>query len=96
MRRNKTQSLSEVLNDLINEYRIGPRLREAAVINAWSKITGKAISSRTSKIYMKNGILHIHLTSSVVKSELLMLREALRDQLNKEAGANVVKDIVIH
>jgi hypothetical protein len=96
MRRNKTQQLSEVLSDLINEYRIGPRLREAAVINAWSRITGKAISSRTSRIYMKDGILHVHLTSSVVKSELMMLREALRDQLNKEAGAVTVKDIIIH
>jgi len=32
----------------------------------------------------------------VVKSELMMLREALRDQLNKEAGAVTVKDIIIH
>lgn len=81
---------------MINEYRLGPRLREAAVINAWEKITGKAISSRTSAIYMKNGVLHIHLTSSVVKNELMMLRDALREQLNREAGGDAVKEIVLH
>lgn len=96
MRRNKTQTLSEVLNDLVREYRLGPKLSEAAVINAWDKVTGKAITSRTSSIYIKNGVLHVHLTSSVVKNELMMLREALRERLNREAGSEVVKEIVIH
>jgi hypothetical protein len=96
MRRNKTQTLGEVINDLINEYRIEPRLREAAVINAWSKLTGKAISSKTSSIYIKNGILHVHITSSVVKNELMMLRDPLRERLNREAGGNAIKEIVIH
>lgn len=96
MRRSKTQTLGEVLGDLINEYRIGPKLREAAVINAWSRITGKAISSRTSSIYIKNGVLHVHVTSSVVKNELMMLKDALRDQLNREAGGTPVKEIIVH
>jgi hypothetical protein len=96
MRRSKTQTLSEVLHDFIDEYRLGPKLREAAVINAWDKITGKAISSRTSSIYIKNGILHVHITSSVVKNELMMLRDPLRERLNSEAGGETVKEIIIH
>jgi hypothetical protein len=96
MRRNKTQTISEVLNDLVKEYRLGPKLREAAVINAWDNVTGKAITSRTSSIYIKNGVLHVHITSSVVKNELMMLREALRERLNREVGGEVVKEIVIH
>lgn len=96
MRRNKTQTISEVLNDLVKEYRLGPKLREAAVINAWDNVTGKAITSRTSSIYIKNGVLHVHITSSVVKNELMMLREALRERLNREVGSEVVKEIVIH
>lgn len=96
MRRNKTLTLREVLNDLIDEYRIGPKLREASVINLWSEVTGKAISSRTSKIYIRDGVLHVYLTSSVVKNELMMLREALRQRLNKDAGEEVVREIVLH
>lgn len=96
MRRNKTLTLREVLNDLISEYRIGPKLREASVINLWGEVTGKAISSRTSKIYIRDGVLHVYLTSSVVKNELMMLREALRQRLNKDAGEEVVREIVLH
>jgi len=96
MRRNKTLTIREVLNDLITEYRIGTKLREASVINLWSEVTGKAISSRTSKIYIRDGVLHVYLTSSVVKNELMMLRDALRQRLNKDAGEEVVREIVLH
>lgn len=96
MRRNKTLTIREVLNDLIAEYRIGGKLREASVINIWSEVTGKAISSRTSKIYIRDGVLHVYLTSSVVKNELMMLREALRERLNKDAGEEVIREIVLH
>ncbi len=96
MRRNKTLSMKEVLNDLIQEYRIGPKLREASVINLWSSITGKVITARTKKIYIRDGVLHVYLTSSVVKNELMMLREALREKLNNEAGEDVVREIVFH
>jgi len=59
--------------------------------NSWEEIVGKAISSRTTKIFIKDHILHVHLSSSVVRNELLMLREALREKLNKKAGSEVVK-----
>jgi hypothetical protein len=39
--------------------------------------------------------LYVHLNSSVVRNELLMLREALREKLNKKAGSEVIKDIVL-
>ena len=96
MRRNKTQTIKEVMDDLIREYKLGPRLKEASVINIWESMAGRAISSRTSKVYIRDGIMHVHLKSSVVRNELMMLRESLREQLNRRAGEEVVKEIVIH
>jgi hypothetical protein len=95
MRRSKTISLAEAVKDYITEMNIGGKLSEAGVINSWEEIVGKAISSRTSKIYIKDHILFVHLNSSVVRNELLMLRQVLKDKLNEKAGAEVVKDIVL-
>jgi len=39
--------------------------------------------------------LHVHLNSSVVRNELLMLREVLREKLNSKAGSEVIRDIVL-
>ena len=95
MRRSKTISLAEALKEYITEMNMGGKLSEIGVINSWEEIVGKAISSRTSKIYMKDHVLFVHLNSSVVRNELLMLREVLKAKLNEKAGSEVVKDIVL-
>ena len=95
MRRSKTISLAEAVNDYIKEMNLGEKLSEVGVLNSWEEIVGKAISSRTTRIYIKDHILYVHLSSSVVRNELLMLREALKAKLNEKAGIEVVKDIVL-
>jgi len=95
MRRSKTISLAEAIKDYINEMKLGGKLSEVGTINSWEEIVGKAISSRTTRIYIKDHVLYVHLNSSVVRNELLMLREVLKEKLNEKAGAEVVKDIVL-
>jgi hypothetical protein len=94
MRRSKTISIAEAVNDYIKEMNLGSKLSEVTIINSWEEIVGKAISSRTTKIYIKDHTLYVHLSSSVVRNELLMLREALREKLNGKAGTEVIKEIV--
>lgn len=95
MRRSKTISLAEALQDYVREMNLGDKLREVSVIESWESIVGKAISSRTSKVYIKDGVLFVHLKSSIVRNELMMLREALREKLNNQAGKEVIKEIVL-
>lgn len=95
MRRSKTISLAEAVKDYLIEMNLGGKLTEVGVINSWDEIVGKAISSRTTKIYIKDHILYVHLNSSVVRNELLMLREVLKEKLNEKAGSEVIKDIVL-
>jgi predicted nucleic acid-binding Zn ribbon protein len=95
MRRSKTISLAEAVSDYIKEMNLAGKLSEIAVINSWEEIVGKAISSRTTKIYIKEHKLYVHLNSSVVRNELLMLREVLKEKLNNKAGSEVIKDIVL-
>jgi hypothetical protein len=95
MRRSKTISLAEAINDYIREMNLDGKLSEVSVINSWEETVGKAISSRTTRIYIKDHILYVHLNSSVVRNELLMLRQALMEKLNEKAGSEVIKDIVL-
>ncbi len=95
MRRSKTISIAEAVTDYIKEMNLGEKLSEAGVINSWEETVGKAISSRTTKIYIKDHVLYVHLSSSVVRNELLMLREALRAKLNQKAGTEAIKEIVL-
>ena len=95
MRRSKTISLAEAVRDYIKEMNLGDKLSEVGVINSWEETVGKAISSRTTKIYIRDHVLYVHLNSSVVRNELLMLREVLREKLNQKAGSEVIKEIIL-
>jgi predicted nucleic acid-binding Zn ribbon protein len=95
MRRSKTITLAEAVNDYIREMNLGGKLSEVNIINSWEEIVGKAISSRTTKIFIKEHILYVHLNSSVVRNELLMLREVLKEKINEKAGSEVIRDIIL-
>lgn len=95
MRRSKTITLAEALKDYIKEMKLEGKLNEIGLINSWEEVVGKAISTRTSKVYIKDHVLYVHLSSSVVRNELLMLRQALKEKLNEKAGSEVIKDIVL-
>ena len=95
MRRSKTISLAEAIKDYVKEMNMEGKLNEIGLINSWEEIVGKAISSRTSKIYIRDHVLYINLNSSVVRNELLMLRQELIEKLNQKAGTEVIRDIVL-
>jgi predicted nucleic acid-binding Zn ribbon protein len=95
MRRSKTISLAEAIKDYVKEMNMEGKLNEVGLINSWEEIVGKAISSRTSNIYIKDRVLYVHLNSSVVRNELLMLRQELMEKLNQKAGTEVIRDIVL-
>jgi hypothetical protein len=48
----------------------------------------------TQQIYIKNQSLYVHLTSPILRQELMMTRETLVHRLNEKAGAQVITDIV--
>ncbi len=95
MRRSKTISLAEALKDYIREMNMEEKLIEVNLVNSWEELVGKAISARTTRIYIKENTLYIHLNSSVVRNELLMLREVLMEKLNEKAGFEIIKGIVV-
>ncbi len=95
MRRSKTISLAEAIQDYIREMKLDKGLDEIGLITSWEEIVGKAIAVRTKKLYIRDAILYVHLNSSVVRNELLMLRQALMEKLNKKAGKEIIKDIIL-
>lgn len=74
---------------------IDNRLKEVSLLNSWEDIAGRAIAKRTTKVIMKDGTMFIYLSSPVVRNELMMIRESLRERLNEEAGEELVKEIVL-
>lgn len=94
MRRSNTQSLAEALRDYISEMRMERKLKEVDVVQSWESLLGKTIARYTRNIYLSKGILFVEITSPVVKNELMMMREEIRQRLNKQADEEMITKIV--
>jgi len=94
MKRSNTLHVSQALKEFIQETRIDGKLKEVDIINHWETLLGRTISRYTRKIYIANHVLYVEISSPVVKSELVMMREEIREKLNRQVGEEIVRQIV--
>jgi hypothetical protein len=94
MKKSNTQSISDVLESFFKENPLLARkLAETRLINSWGKVLSPAILRYTGQLFIKNQCLYVKINSSIVKSELILCREQLIRDLNKEAGEPVITNI---
>lgn len=96
MKRRNTQSLGEVIRDFFEENtELYDKILDIRIERAWGEVLGPMVLQYTRNIYVKDHVLYVSLTSSVLRSELVLCRERLVKSLNEYAKATVIKDIVI-
>jgi len=94
MKRVNTQLIGTALDNFFEQNpELANKLAEVRLINSWKTVLGPSVSRFTNNLFIKKRTLYVHLTSSVLKSELLMCREQLIKKLNDEAGRNVIDSI---
>jgi len=71
------------------------KLAEINIINKWEDIVGKLISSQTEKMYFHEGKLFLQISSAPLRQELNYQRFKIVELVNKEAGIELIKDVVV-
>jgi predicted nucleic acid-binding Zn ribbon protein len=96
MKRRNTQSIGEVLKGFFEDNaELYEKMLETRVQRGWGEILGPMILQYTRNVYIKNHVLYVSLTSSVLRNELTLSREKLIKSLNEYAGSDVIHDIII-
>jgi predicted nucleic acid-binding Zn ribbon protein len=93
MRRRETQTIGDVLREVLHNQHLDGKLNETRLLNAWPEVLGPAITKYTGEAYIKNKVLYVKIASSVLRNELMMSREKLINSLNERVGAKVITDI---
>ena len=94
MRKSNTQKIDLVIREFLSEAKIDRKLKEVHLVSEWERLMGRMIASRTRNIYIRDKTLFVQVTSSVVKNELIMMRQNIMDRLNEIAGEKLVERIV--
>ncbi|HHT22063.1 MAG TPA: DUF721 domain-containing protein [Bacteroidales bacterium] len=94
MRRKNTESLRDVLAQVLKQNKMDMKLYETRVIQSWPVVLGENIRQYTTDLYFSNKKLYVKLSSSVLRQELFLAREEIIKSLNRHVGADVVTEIV--
>jgi len=95
MRRNETRPIGEVIKECLDDLKINQTLKEKRLVSQWGDLLGKAVAVRTKQVYIKDRTLFVHMTSSVARNELLMMRQAILEKMNETAGEKLIDSVVI-
>jgi hypothetical protein len=96
VKRSNESSLKEVIDQLIETYKLRDKLNEVKIRRAWELIMGNAVSNRTTAILIKEGVLHLRISSAALREELTFQRARILELMNKELGGEFLKSVVIN
>lgn len=89
-----TSSLGEVINQLIDTYRLRDKLHEAGMEKAWAKVMGGPVMNRTASIKLQGKKLIIRLTSAPLRQELSYRTADICREMNQELGEPYLEEVI--
>lgn len=94
MKRKNAEQIGQLIQQYLRRECLETPLNEQRLLASWSEVLGPAMAAYTREIYIRNQVLYVHLSSAVLRQELMMGREMLVRSLNRKVGATVITDIV--
>ena len=88
-------SLGDAIDAYLREIGMRERVRVEGVIAEWGRIMGMAIAEPTERVWYKEGVLYVKISSPVWKNELSLAKGKIRDMVNGELGEVIVKEVRI-
>jgi len=87
-------SIREAIRQMLERYHLSDKVNEIRLISAWEGVVGPVIARHTLHLAVRKKVLFVKVDSAALRNELSYAKSLLINQLNKEAGAEVITDIV--
>ncbi|OFY47936.1 MAG: hypothetical protein A2W85_10975 [Bacteroidetes bacterium GWF2_41_31] len=87
--------LKAVIEELLRIYGWKDHIDAVRLMEGWEKAVGKIVAKHTSKLEVRNGILYATFDSSVIRSEVHLVRTRLVKELNKRLGRDLIHELVL-
>lgn len=94
MRKTNEQSLGDVIRQWLKQSNMEEKITEVRINASWEKIMGGDIQKLTERLVYRKRILTVYLRSAPLREELSMAKTKIAQMINKEAGSNVVDEVI--
>jgi len=94
VRKRNTELLKDVIQQVLKTNHLEKPLNEKRLIDAWPKVLGENIMQYTTELVIKRRVLYVQLSSSVLRHDLFISREEIKNSLNRVVGEEVITEII--
>ncbi len=94
IRNEQATKLDDAIEQMFAAYKIKGKADQATIITLWEELMGKTIASRTTKMFFKDKVLYVELSSAPLKQELTLAKPRIMEMLVAKVGAAAIEDIV--
>lgn len=88
------EPLGVVIRDFLKQFHLEEKLHEVNFRQYWARVCGDLIARHTVKMYINKRKLYVKVDSAALRNELTMSRTSIATSLNKEAGSEIIDEIV--
>lgn len=96
MKRTEPKLLVDIIREAMNRDGIENSVDENRAAYLWAEVVGPGVNRYTTRRYVEKGIMHVYITSAVLKNELSFNRRSLVEAINRAVGRNIITDIRFH
>lgn len=84
------------MQDYLKRENLDTALDEHRASALWPEIVGQGINRYTITRWVKDGVMHVQLSSAPLRNELMLNRTRVIQLINEALGRDVIKEIVFY
>lgn len=96
MKRTEAKTIGEIVQDYLKQENLEHALDEHRASALWPQIVGQGINRYTVSRWVKDGVMHVQLSSAPLRNELMLNRSRVVKLINEALGREVITDIVFY
>ncbi len=96
MYRNNPKPICDLVSEFVTQYSDQKAVQRGTVLHRWREVVGEMIAEQCRSVrFDGRNRLVLSVPSPAWRHEIHMQRLHLRDLLNREAGADVISEIIV-
>ena len=87
--------MGELLEDFFSRPWVAAKVAEGRLPEVWRECVGDLAADMTTHFELRDRILNVRISSSVLRNELFLRRAELCDELNRRSKVPLVEQIIV-
>ncbi len=96
MKKTQAKQIGDIVQEYLQKENLDLQLDEHRASALWPQIVGNGINRYTMKRWVRDGVMHVQLSSAPLRNELQLNRSRVIELINKALGREVIHEIIFY